>query len=260
MGGFVLRCTSLDSTTLTSELITEANTDGPTLDQSCENQSSSLDRKIHGKTLPRPSKTAVTDKCTACSGILHINADQLRRLRKRELVPTLPSITVDEIQDKAKSDSFTKIIAIVQISWNALQVIVRWARGLAISQLELAVIAFSLCAVITYALQWSKPKDIQTPYTIHRYNGHIPQEVLQVPGNKGIGFFMSIYRPPFDMKGAPLPNDSLWGSSSDVPDTYPKTLFGDIGSTSLALHLSLLLSTTLFGAIHVAAWNFTFPN
>ncbi|KAE9365107.1 hypothetical protein N431DRAFT_549410 [Stipitochalara longipes BDJ] len=220
----------------------------------------SLFADMGGFTLPGPSKTTMTGKCTTCSGILHINADQLRRLRKGGLIPKLPSITVDDIQDKTKSDSFTKIIAVVQISWTALQVIVRWKRGLAISQLELAVIAFSLCAVITYALQWSKPKDIQTPYTVHRYSGHIPQQVLEGPGNKGIGFFMNICRPPFDMKGAPLPNDSLWKSSSDIPKTYPKFLFNIIDSTSLAAHMGLLLSTTLFGAIHVAAWNFSFPN
>lgn len=264
MGGFVLRCTEQDTgTTLTSKGLSRAGADAPNPGQSDAKRSQVPLIKIsepprgpvsdlkHKKTLPRPSKTAVADGRTTCSGLLHLNADRLRRLRKEGLIPKLPSISADEIHDRAKSDTFTKIIAIVQISWNALQVIVRGTRGLAISQLELAVIAFSLCAIIIYVLQWSKPKDVQTTYTVLRYDGHVPPEILEAPANNGFGFCLNVSRPPLGMHGAPLPNDSLWGYSSDVKQHF---------TTSLLLNVGLFLSSILFGAPHVAAWNFAFPN
>ena len=104
----------------------------------------------------------------------HLTADQLRILRAKGHIPKLPSISKDEINGRAKGDAFTKAIAVVQIFWNVVQVIVRAVRGLAISQLELAVIAFSLCAITIYILQWDRPKDVQVPVTVFQYNGPIP--------------------------------------------------------------------------------------
>jgi hypothetical protein len=60
-----------------------------------------------------------------------------------------------------------------------MQIIVRTVRKIAISQLELAVIAFAACAVIIYVLYWSKPKDISTVTAIIQYQGQIPKDILQ---------------------------------------------------------------------------------
>ena len=64
----------------------------------------------------------------------------------------LPPITTDDIEDKSKSDMFVKAVAVVQIAWMVVQVIAREIRRLAVSQLEIAVVAFSACAIIIYVL------------------------------------------------------------------------------------------------------------
>jgi hypothetical protein len=61
-------------------------------------------------------------------------------------------MTQDELLDKYKSDFFVRFVAITQILGPAIQVLVRWQRHLAVSQLEIAVVAFATSAVMVYAL------------------------------------------------------------------------------------------------------------
>lgn len=42
-----------------------------------------------------------------------------------------------------------RAIAVIQILWTTVQLIVRGSRHLAVSQLEIAVAAFAVCAIIT---------------------------------------------------------------------------------------------------------------
>ena len=65
----------------------------------------------------------------------HLTATQIYKLRKQRVLPKLPHISEEELEDKSKSDSFVKTIAVFQIIWATIQVIVRTARKLAISQL-----------------------------------------------------------------------------------------------------------------------------
>jgi hypothetical protein len=72
---------------------------------------------------------------------------------------------------------FSRLIAIAQITWIVFQVIVRGAKGLAISQFEVAVLAFSSCAIIIYILNWKKPKGVQVRYTILSYDRAISSDI-----------------------------------------------------------------------------------
>lgn len=65
--------------------------------------------------------------------------------------------------DKSKGSLFIKLIAIVQVMWNMFQVATRLANGLSIVQLEVAVLAFSWCAIITYAGLLEKPQGVGVP-------------------------------------------------------------------------------------------------
>ncbi|KAK3352527.1 hypothetical protein B0T25DRAFT_187259 [Lasiosphaeria hispida] len=71
----------------------------------------------------------------------------------------------------------------VQILWSIFQIIIRAFRHLTISLLELAVLAFALCAIIIYALHWKKPKFVQTTVTILEYKDQIPPDVLGLLGH-----------------------------------------------------------------------------
>ncbi|EQB59333.1 hypothetical protein CGLO_00299 [Colletotrichum gloeosporioides Cg-14] len=84
-------------------------------------------------------------------------------------------LSEQDIQDKSKADWLLKSLAILQIVWLVLNVIVREVTGLAVTQLEIATAAFALMATLTYAASWWKPKDISEPtYTrLARQSSHV---------------------------------------------------------------------------------------
>ncbi|KAL8800181.1 MAG: hypothetical protein Q9200_007329 [Gallowayella weberi] len=69
----------------------------------------------------------------------------------------------DEIKDKSKSNAFTKAIALIQICRLLISVIARGCQCLEVSQLEIIMLAFVSCTLMTYAFWWNKPQDVDTP-------------------------------------------------------------------------------------------------
>jgi hypothetical protein len=187
-----------------------------------------------------------SDRASDYHNPYHLTTSEILSLRRAGHLPRLPCITLAEINDKSKSDMFVRIIACVQISWVVLQVIARAARHLAVSQLEIAVLAFATCAIIIYALNWKKPKGAQVPFLILEYPGEIPKDVLAVlkktaEGREGAllsGLFGRFSGKSGPVLGRPISNDRI----------YPSDWF-----------FGLAIGCTLFGAIHIAAWNFAFP-
>jgi hypothetical protein len=107
----------------------------------------------------------------------HLNTLDILLLREQGILLRLPYISPEELQDRSKSDSLVRVIAIIQIAGMILQILARAVRHLVISQLEIAVIAFASCAIVMYVLNWDKPKGIQVPITILQYSGEAPKEV-----------------------------------------------------------------------------------
>lgn len=76
------------------------------------------------------------------------------------------SITEQEIEDKSKSDSLSKFIAILQTSKFIVQCIVRWRQKLALTELELITLALASLNAITYTFWWAKPYDVKVPVPV----------------------------------------------------------------------------------------------
>jgi hypothetical protein len=179
------------------------------------------------------------------------------RLHQEKLL-SLPLLMVEEIDDKSKSDTLVRAIAIVQITWIIVQVVVRAVRGLAVSQLEIAVVAFSTCAIIIYAVNWKKPKGVQVPHTLTHYPGRIPADVLYLlegdesDSNGHMFWIFSNYhrswrKIPTRLLGSRILND---------------TIFGDTLSVKKGAFICLLgfaVSCAAFGGLHILGWNFIFP-
>lgn len=77
------------------------------------------------------------------TNLFYLVAKYIIELRRPGELAKLPSLLVAEIEDKSKDDAFIKFTAITQILWITIQVIMRGSRGLSISQLEIAEVAFS---------------------------------------------------------------------------------------------------------------------
>lgn len=196
---------------------------------------------------PLPSRGAGGTNDIAYCHPYHLTGRQIYQLRKRRILMSLPHISETELADRSKSDSFIKVIAIFQILWATVQIVVRTIRRLAISQLELAVIAFAACAIFMYGLYWSKPKDVGATITIIQYEGPIPQDVLRLI--KGRHTYMGYFL---------IGDDSMkWRHGSSIRNDATE-YYHDGGATFWVV-LAMMFGATLFGGIHVAAWNFDFP-
>jgi hypothetical protein len=187
----------------------------------------------------------------------HLTAAGILRLRRSGQLPKMPLISADDINDKSKTDSFARVVSVAQITWIVVQVLTRVARRLAVSQLEIAVVAFSTCAIMIYILHWKKPKSVLIPYTVLTFPGPIPLEIARVESiikktesNLQLFFGAEHNAPhsPLQKNGRPIPNDV-------VPESFA---WEDHGVGYFLLGLGL--GSSVFGGIHVAAWNFTFPS
>ncbi|KAK7943071.1 uncharacterized protein PG986_012184 [Apiospora aurea] len=75
----------------------------------------------------------------------------------------LPYISRRDIQDRNKTDATGKVICCFQVGWMVVQVAARLGVGSPITPLETNTIGHVVCALISYALWWHKPKWIKAP-------------------------------------------------------------------------------------------------
>ena len=89
----------------------------------------------------------------------------LRELVKWGIVRQ-PPLSSDELQSRSKSDWLVKLIAILQISYFASQTVFRALQHLQVTPLEILVVSFIFCSLLSYAFNWSKPQDVEYPVII----------------------------------------------------------------------------------------------
>lgn len=97
-----------------------------------------------------------------------------------------------DIQDRAKTDSFAKAFTVLQTFWVTCNIIARAAYNLPITPLEISTVAYAVCAAITYAVWWHKPKDMVTPITIYlpysRESDAMPRRVRDILDERQSGW------------------------------------------------------------------------
>lgn len=179
----------------------------------------------------------------------HLSGRDLIKLRERNQVARLPDITEEELMDRAKDDPFIRTISVAQIIWSTIQILTRAVRKLSICPLELAVLAFAACAIIIYGLYWDKPKSIGVSTTIslqhqdyHTWATNEPKQ--EDDDDTIISMVLPVGKRPF---GAPI-NVADGRASSDSK------------KFAIPTAAAMLAAMILFGAIHIGAWNFTFPS
>jgi hypothetical protein len=193
----------------------------------------------------------------------HLIASDIRRLREAGVLQRLPYVTIEEINDKSKSDSFARIITIFQIVWTTVQIIARAIRHLAISQLEITVAAFAACAIIIYGLNWKKPKGVEVPYTLLQYDKEIPKQVLITLKNRpGLYrvFFSEIAKSFGDTLGIKKLFSTVFGLAEVRKLGSPISNEDHIEEGGAKIILGFITGCVVFGALHIAAWNFIFPS
>ena len=70
-------------------------------------------------------------------------------------------ISAEEINDRSKGDTLSKLIFILQSTWFILQCLGRRIQGLDLTHIELTTLALASLNGITFALWWDKPLGAQ---------------------------------------------------------------------------------------------------
>ena len=78
-----------------------------------------------------------------------------------------PTITVEEIEDRSKSDGFSKTIALGQTLWFIAQCIARRSQHLDLTLVELLTLSLAVLNGLMYYLWWNKPLDVRCPVRVN---------------------------------------------------------------------------------------------
>ncbi|KAK5996334.1 hypothetical protein PT974_03089 [Cladobotryum mycophilum] len=109
----------------------------------------------------------ISKDIAALAGTIWIlDSRQLAIARELGVIEKLPWIREEEINDKSKADFLVKLLAIIQILWLIVQLIVRRIHRVPFTQLEITTAAFAGSAIIIYAIDFVKPKDITVPFYV----------------------------------------------------------------------------------------------
>lgn len=169
----------------------------------------------------------------------HMSSIALRKaLEDGTLSPTLPS--TEEIFDKSKGDIFTKGVAVLQIAYYLLTLLVRVGLHLAISQLELGTTGFTIFAILMYSFALSKPKSVYTSIVLRKCDGELSNSSKRRADPEDANFSWWSVADPSE----PPHNDEL-----PLQDSYSNTLFLDVGAAAC----------TLIAATILSGWHLSFP-
>ena len=174
----------------------------------------------------------------------------------REGIIALPTTSAEELNDRSKGDALVKGLAVLHILWLVIQTLARGVEHLAITQLEITVLGFSSCAVVTYFLLWHKPQDVKVPTYIEVGRTLTREHVIGLAARSPVATLMI---KQYWLHGVAIramaDNVFPWtpGIRFRVPYFMKK-------STYLNPHLiGIGGGGAIFGGIHLAAWNFEFP-
>ncbi|KAJ6449594.1 hypothetical protein C8R45DRAFT_1224398 [Mycena sanguinolenta] len=166
-----------------------------------------------------------------------------------EFQEAIRNVNEEDIVDKSKGDALSKGVALLQGLWFTVQCLARIHQRLAVTQLEVATLAFAVVNVFIWLLWWDKPLDIQRPILVGTLTLPDAQTVtLPVPPTRFerivaaiLGFSTREYH-PFSSVSVP----SFWS----IPNQIDR---------DARVVILLALVGAVFGAIHCAAWNAVFP-
>ncbi|UKZ58965.1 uncharacterized protein TrAtP1_000285 [Trichoderma atroviride] len=186
----------------------------------------------------------------------HLTGEELLELRRRRHITKLPNMAEAEIRDKSKGDILGKSVALGQIAWSIIQIIALVMRRLPVSPLEVAVVAFAACAILTYILYWEKPQRVSVTQTISLHD--CGQLYNKTDLKKSPRFFKYLFTYFLTHLGISTKQGQLHGAPISVDNTLDDRKGRD--KETRVVFLAVSVSAVLFGGIHVVAWNFPFPS
>ncbi|KZP10918.1 hypothetical protein FIBSPDRAFT_837989 [Athelia psychrophila] len=169
----------------------------------------------------------------------------LTLVKSRSLVPP----TLDELGDKSKGDALSKSIAILQTLWFVAQCIARRIGNLAITNLEIMTLAYTVITVAMNAAWWHKPLNVRCPIRIEGDAKIVKNpKTFKWTSRNIIYYVIGEQDCIFCLRGKErVP--TFWSSCSTMETKLP--LYADIIALTVAM---------VFGAVHCAAWSYVFSS
>ncbi|CEJ55982.1 hypothetical protein PMG11_02209 [Penicillium brasilianum] len=170
-----------------------------------------------------------------------------------------------DIEDRAKTDSFAKFVTVLQSTWFLGNVVARWGYDLPVSPIELSTIAYVACAILIYGVWWYKPKDMGTPIAVHLrcIRDDMPIEVrnmiegnttgwvhgrARVNENNWVSALWKAVRTPFFRRDIEHLKTDEAGGNDLIMTPFELFIFDVICS----------LTALLYCGVHMVAWDFPF--
>lgn len=171
-----------------------------------------------------------------------------------------PNVTQEELWDKSKQDTITKVITCFQIGYLVLQCLGRATQGLVITTMELSALAIVVCTILTSICWLRKPLDVRTPIKLE-----MEFTIEQLLCEAGDAASKPFRQTPLDFVDDLCPSWSLnvqtFMKMPTTPYERPITRFGNDRFPNLKGYQEgfLCFATLAYAAIHLAGWNFSFP-
>ncbi|KFY13706.1 hypothetical protein V492_03081 [Pseudogymnoascus sp. VKM F-4246] len=189
--------------------------------------------------------------------------DKGTRLNPTEAILSVSLPSDDLIIAENKSDSLSKLIVVLQVSWFTAQCISRAAEKLPISQLEVGTAAYVGCTMLTTAFWWHKPLDIRL------WKSYSDSEIASIDmlgsglDSSNTHICLGYYRLPNFTIDSELraryqrANSGSQSGEYEWVDFNGKDLFGFDGNAIRESICGAILAS-LLGSIHITAWNLEF--
>lgn len=208
------------------------------------------------------------------------------------LLPQEPPVTSQEISDQSKTSLFAKVIAIWQIVYFIADLVTRLVRRLPVSQLEVGVAAFGMLAIATLCAYFDKPKGVSigtrvsfqlsSSLEVQEQEGaqenpkktqenpketqENPKETLEnlkktleyLKGQKKEIYFKSL-KDALAKRGNSFESRSRSFHRELASQIFLESDIDDMQGAFWMAATAAGIFALPFGAVHVAAWNASFP-
>ena len=185
-----------------------------------------------------------------------LNSLQIHYAMQEGIIPASSFISHAELKDRSKGDSFIKGFAVLQITALVIQIIARSFQSLETTLLEITVLAFAACAIVTYILLWHKPQDVKVPVYIDIDKTLSREQIIKLAARAPVATLL--------IHGFWLHGVSVRAQADNIfpwtPGIKLKLPFIKDAVLVSPVVLGIGGGGVLFGAVHFVAWSFTFPS
>lgn len=167
-----------------------------------------------------------------------LNGRQSCYAKDAGIIEQIPRLSIGALAAQNRASILVKALAVLQVLWLITQILVRAHKDLPSTQLEILTLAYAVTAFFIYLLLWEKPQDIMT---MTRVDAREPVTIENME--------VLIKEAPSDFGTT---RKTPWMSTTSINHTGAS--LDDGGG-----YLIAAVGSLIFGAVHLAAWNFAFP-